>query len=69
MSQFVAVDIGCIECGESSALIGVYDTHESAQQACDTWQEVGWRGGQHSYEVFDLDSGIGLPDKGTDGVA
>lgn len=58
---FAAFDIGCIECGESSSLIGLYATEAEAQAACDTWEAVGWRGGQHYYEVFDLRTPAGLP--------
>jgi hypothetical protein len=51
---YVAVDIGCIECGEPSAVFGVFDSEEAAQAACDAQREIdnGWRGGQHSYDVF-----------------
>lgn len=58
---FLAFDIGCIECGSSSAVIGTFATREQAQAACDAWEALGWRDGQHFYEVFDLRSAVGLP--------
>lgn len=53
---WLAFDIGCIECGEPSAVIGVYATREAAEAACavaSEEQERNWVG-QHSMEVFDL---------------
>lgn len=55
---FLAMDIGCIECGESSKVIGLFATEEQAQEACDKAakeQEENWRG-QHSMEVFVLNA-------------
>lgn len=55
-SRFLAFDIGCIECGEPSDVIGLYETLEDAQQACATAeakQRADWRG-QHRMEVFVL---------------
>ena len=58
MKVFVAVDIGCIECGEESRVIGIYPTREAAEQALirpAAEQEADWHG-QHSFEVFEVDS-------------
>ena len=56
MKRFLVFNIGCIECGVSSDVVGVYDTKEEADkaaQACDDM--LGWReGGQNAFEVFDL---------------
>jgi len=55
-SKYLAFDIGCIECGEESSPLGIFDTEEDAQKACDvasTKQEKNWRG-QHSFEVFPI---------------
>lgn len=55
--MFIAMDIGCIECDEKSALIGVYKTKAAAQKACDRArrakikQEKNWAG-DHHFEVF-----------------
>lgn len=53
---YVAVDVGCIECGEPSGVIGVFTTRDAAQAACDSWfsYDSGWRGGQHHYEVHEV---------------
>lgn len=52
---FVAVDIGCIECGEDSNVLGIFATKEQADKACDKASEKqlkNWRG-QHIFEVFE----------------
>lgn len=54
---YVAVDVGCIECGEPSAILGVFTNIEKAKQVCDEHQErqaKKW-GGQHSFEVHTVD--------------
>lgn len=53
---YLAFDIGCIECGEPSGVIGVFAIEAEAQAACDRAferQKVDWHG-QHSMEVYDL---------------
>jgi hypothetical protein len=57
--MWLAMDIGCIECGESSEVIGVYLTEEEANLACINWRTGGkWgrsgRRGEHSEEVFKI---------------
>ena len=56
--MWLVFNIGCIECGVSSNVVGVYTTEEEAMRvanACDNSGELSWReGGQNSYEVFDL---------------
>ena len=52
---FVAVDIGCIECGEDSNVLGIFATKEQADKVCDKAREEqlkNWRG-QHIFEVFE----------------
>lgn len=54
--KWLAFDIGCIECGESSAIIGVFETEKAAKDACKVAREEqkkDWAG-QHSMEVFEL---------------
>lgn len=56
MKMYLAFDIGCIECGESSAVIGLYKTKKGARNACDRAEEAqskDWHG-QHSMEVFEI---------------
>lgn len=53
--KFLAMDIGCLECGEESEVLGVFPTEAEAQAKCDEMEKKGWRGGQHSYEVFELE--------------
>lgn len=51
---YVAIDIGCLECGEESAFLGVFSSEDRAQRVCDKAEESqgnNWHG-QHSFEVF-----------------
>ena len=55
-TKYLAFDIGCIECGESSAVVGVYDTKEEAENAAEKAREAqrnDWHG-EHSFEVFEI---------------
>jgi hypothetical protein len=58
MNRFLVFNIGCIECGVSSAVVGTYGTKEEADAvatACE--MALAWReGGQNSFEVFDLEA-------------
>ena len=54
---YVAVDIGCIECGESSAVLGVFTNKARAQEVLDVHcikQAKHWSG-QHSFELHEID--------------
>ena len=54
--RWLAFDIGCIECGEASAVIGTFDTEAEANTAADAAEEAqraNWWG-QHYFEVYDL---------------
>lgn len=61
MKKYLAMDIGCIECGESSDVIGVYKTLKQAEKAIEDYldpdQEWGKKGriGQHKEEIFEVD--------------
>lgn len=53
---FLAFDVGCLECGESSATLGLFATAEEAHAKCDAAkkaQEADWHG-QHDFIVYDL---------------
>ena len=56
--RWLVFNIGCIECGVSSNVVGVYATEKEAEAVADAcWQELDWReGGQNSFEVFDLNA-------------
>jgi hypothetical protein len=55
-ARWMVFNVGCIECGVSSDVVGVFETKEKALEvarACDS--ALSWRGGgQNSFEVFDL---------------
>ena len=54
--SWMVFNVGCIECGVSSNVVGLYATEEEAKQiaqACE--DQLHWReGGQNAFEVFDL---------------
>jgi len=54
--KYILVNIGCIECGVSSNIVGVFDNKEMAeklQSQCN--EKYDWReGGQNSFEIFEM---------------
>jgi hypothetical protein len=55
MKRFIAMDIGCIECGESSKLIGIYVTKGDAENAIikpKEEQAKNWTG-EHKFIIFE----------------
>ena len=51
------MDIGCIECGEESNLVGIFDTAEEASSALTeeaAIQRENWTG-QHYFELYEYD--------------
>jgi len=52
--KYIVVDIGCLECGVSSDIVGVFDDKEKANKIVTEFNKIfGWReGGQHEFEVF-----------------
>ena len=55
-SAWIVVNIGCLECGVSSAIVGVFSDRERAFQIEAALSKThNWReGGQNAFEVFDL---------------
>jgi len=53
---WMVFNVGCIECGVSSNVVGFYATKEQADQVAKTCEDrLHWRqGGQNAFEVFDL---------------
>lgn len=54
---YLAMDIGCIECGESSKVIGIYKAELEAETACnlaEIEQAKDWHG-QHHFKVFEIE--------------
>ncbi len=56
--RWVVVNIGCIECGVSSNIVGVFDSKERANTvAGECSLKYGWReGGQNNFDVFRVPS-------------
>lgn len=53
--RWMVFNIGCIECGVSSDVVGFYETEEEARQVSKVLNDkLHWReGGQNDFEVFD----------------
>lgn len=66
---YVAIDIGCIECGEESKVLGIFTTKGAAEAAAEghrAWQSEHWSG-QHEFEVHEvaqIDVPLPLPEAG-----
>jgi hypothetical protein len=54
--MWIVMDIGCIECGEPSDLVGTFTTEERASAVCKQLNNSSAtrQGGQHDFEVFAL---------------
>lgn len=53
---YVAVDIGCIECGEESKVIGIFTDIADAEEELTKhaeYQSEHWHG-EHSFELFEV---------------
>lgn len=59
--KFLVFDVGCIECGESSEVVGIYDERADAEVARS--ERAGnpgggyFAGGQHEVEIFEIERG------------
>ncbi len=53
---WMVFNIGCIECGVSSDVVGLFATEKEANKVADACREIfDWReGGQNGFEVYDL---------------
>lgn len=54
---WVVMDIGCLECGESTHLLGVYPTAADAAAAhprVELYEDVKWWGGQGKIVAYEL---------------
>lgn len=55
---YVAVDTGCIECGESTSVLGIFTDKTVAEEVIKEHEErhqKNWHG-QHYFEVFEIKS-------------
>lgn len=54
--KYVVVDIGCIECGEQSAVLGIFTNKKQAEEVQKKYREIqsnNWTG-QHYFEIFEI---------------
>lgn len=66
MIVYISMDIGCIECGEDTTMIGIYKTKEEAKKSWETyadgkpnkygskWGDSMWNGA-HAHRIFEGD--------------
>ena len=56
MKQYMVFNIGCIECGVGSNVVGLYDTQEEANKVVAVCvDKLQWReDGQNIFKVYDL---------------
>lgn len=54
--KWIVVNIGCIECGVSSNIVGVFTDKAEAERIAERLDDShNWReGGQNSFEVFEM---------------
>jgi hypothetical protein len=55
---YVAVDIGCIECGEDSSVLGIFHTRDAAREVVSEHsrrQQEHWSG-QHRFLVCEVEN-------------
>jgi hypothetical protein len=54
--NYIVVNIGCIECGVSSNIVGIFDNKEKAESIVAKCKEkYYWREhGQNSFEIFEM---------------
>jgi len=54
--MWLVINIGCIECGVSSNVVGLFETEQEAAEIAKKLDgKYDWReGGQNSFEVFPL---------------
>ena len=64
--KYVVLDIGCIECGEQSAILGIFDNKQKAKEVMEKYSKIqsdNWTG-QHYFEIVEVkEENIELYDK------
>lgn len=62
--MFIVIDVGCIECGEGSGIVGIYVDRAEAEGVAEILNKYyDFTGGQHIYNVYELpEEGGTLPE-------
>jgi hypothetical protein len=57
--KYLLMNIGCIECGVSSQIVGIFCEKKQAEDLAEILSDKGyWREmGQNAYEVFEMEDG------------
>lgn len=64
--KYVVVDIGCLECGEASAVLGIFDDKNKAKKVMEKYDKIQSKNltGQHHFKIFEVkDENIELYDE------
>ena len=54
--KYIVLDIGCIECGEKSAILGIFDNEQKAKKIMEKYEKIqsdNWHG-QHQFYVVEI---------------
>lgn len=63
--DYIVVNIGCIECGVPSKIVGVFETEKEAKKIADILDiKANWRyGGENHFNVYPIKKGYWLDDE------
>lgn len=56
MMKYIVLDIGCIECREKSAILGIFDNKQKAKEVMEKYDKIqsnNWHG-QHYFEIVEV---------------
>lgn len=54
--KYIVLDIGCIECGEQSTILGIFDDEQKAKEIMKKYDKIqydNWTG-QHDFEIVEV---------------
>lgn len=54
--KYIVLDIGCIECGEKSAILGIFNNKQKAEEVMEKYDKIqsdNWVG-QHYFEIVEV---------------
>jgi hypothetical protein len=62
VTMYIVIDVGCIDCGSKSGIVGTFETEDEANLAENeaTKKLNWWDGGQHNFHTFEIQSACGI---------
>lgn len=58
MSAWVVMEIGCIECGEESKIVGIFDSQEKAKSVAENHKPSPKYSGEIRVQIFECNEEI-----------